>query len=81
MSRRKRSARRRKPGAPKKTTPPRQPKSSFREYLERCEAAGREPVDFMTYLDRARRWRTEYGPAKDRGDFELMRELEDLLCV
>lgn len=34
----------------------------------------------MAYLANARRWRTEYGPARDRGDLELVRVLEDLLC-
>ena len=79
MSRRRSSKRRsRRDGA----APPRGlPKSSYREYLERCEFAGREPEDFVTYLAHARRWRTEYGPATKRGDFRLMRELEELLCV
>lgn len=57
------------------------PKSSYREYLERCESAGRQPEDFVTYLEHARRWRTEYGPAKQRGDIGLMRKLEKLLCI
>lgn len=35
----------------------------------------------MTYLMHARRWREEYRPAKDRSDFALMRELEELLFV
>lgn len=56
------------------------PKSSYREYIERCESAGREPADFMTYLEHARRWRLEYAPARERGDAALARELEDLLC-
>lgn len=70
MSRRS-SAPQRKPGAPK---------SSYRLYLERAQAAGRKPLDFEDYLVVARRWRTEYEPARDRGDLPLMRELEDLLC-
>lgn len=87
MSRRRRSRRasggaasraRKLDGSPPK---PGTPKSGYREYLERCEFSGREPVDFTSYLRRARRWRKEYAPAKDRGDFELVRELEDLLCV
>lgn len=81
MSRRRRGRRSRRRGVvPNQSAPPRLPKSSYREYLERCEANGREPDDFMAYLANARRWRTEYGPARDRGDFELVRELEDLLC-
>ena len=57
------------------------PKSSYRECLERCEFSERTPEDFTTYLGHAGRWRLEYGPARDRGDFPLMRELEELLCV
>lgn len=63
------------------TARPRLPKSGYREYLERCESVGRRPEDFMTYLTHARRWRKEYRPAKDRSDFALVRELEELLCV
>ena len=37
-------------------------------------------MDFETFLKRARRWRKEYAPAKARGNFDLMRELESLLC-
>ena len=57
------------------------PRSGYRDYLQRCEYAGREPEDFVSFLSYARRWRTEYAPAKDRDDFARMRELEDLLCV
>ena len=80
MSRRSRGGRRRKASVPKRAARTRQPKSGFREYLERCEAAGRVPEDFMTYLEHARRWRTEYDAARERGDVTLVRELEDLLC-
>lgn len=71
----------RSPRRPEAVTRRTLPKSSYREYLQRCEFVGREPEDFVTYLAHARRWRTEYGPAVDRGDFDLIRELEDLLCV
>ena len=57
------------------------PRSGYRDYLRRCEYAGREPEDFVSFLSYARRWRSEYGPARNRGDFARMRELEDLLCV
>ena len=79
MSRRRDAGRR--SGRDNTGTPRRRPKSSYREYLERCEFAGREPEDFMTYLAHARRWRTEYGPARGRGDRRLVSELEELLCV
>lgn len=57
------------------------PDSGYRQYLDRCAFSGVGPVDFETYLIHARRWRTEYGPAKHRKDFKLMQELEQLLCV
>lgn len=57
------------------------PKAGYREYLERCRAAGREPTGFEEFLTAARRWRTEYEPAREDGNAELVRELEDLLCA
>lgn len=58
----------------------RRPKAGYREYLERCRAAGREPTGFEEFLKTARRWRAEYEPALERGDKRLAGELEDLLC-
>lgn len=55
-------------------------KSSYRLYLERCQSAGRTPLDFDDFLPIARRWHVEYEAASARGDVRLMRELEDLLC-
>lgn len=57
------------------------PASAYRDYPKRCEFSGVEPVEFTEFIRRARRWRNEYGPAKDRGDFSLTQELEALLCI
>lgn len=56
------------------------PKSGFRLYVERCTGAGRQAMEFPEYLEAARRWREEYEAARRRGDRQLVRELEVLLC-
>ncbi|MGF1473150.1 MAG: hypothetical protein ACFB50_15610 [Rubrobacteraceae bacterium] len=77
MSRRRRGSKNHSRRRPRRTLP----RSGYRDYLQRCEFSGREPEDFMSFLSYARRWRAEYEPAKKRGDFARMRELEGLLCV
>lgn len=77
MSRRRQGSKNRSRRRPRQTLP----RSGYRDYLQRCEFSGREPEDFVSFLSYARRWRTEYVPAKDRGDFARMSELEELLCV
>lgn len=77
MSRRRKGSKNRSHRRPRRTLP----RSGYRDYLQRCEFSGREPEDFVSFLSYARRWRTEYVPAKDRSDYARMRELEELLCV
>ena len=56
-------------------------KAGYREYLERCAAAGDEPSGFEEYLEAARRWRLGYREALAAGDLATARELEGKLCM